>query len=161
MINNPIQAIPVKCEKRSWFQRNFIHNICYKVTKGEYVYFMFMGIWCRRYIKEGYIFDGASVPWLVWMFVFPPDGLQRRGTTLHDDIYENKGLISIEVLVDSEKGLTWEKRNIQMSRETCDQIFHDHIVEDGIGPNRAARAHGFLKVFGRTHWFSTKPDAWL
>lgn len=38
----------------------------------------------------GMILDGASVPRLFWS-VYPPDGLYRAGTTLHDFLYCQRG----------------------------------------------------------------------
>lgn len=38
----------------------------------------------------GMILDGASVPRLFWA-IYPPDGLYRAGTTLHDFLYCQQG----------------------------------------------------------------------
>lgn len=41
-------------------------------------------------VPAGLIIDGASVPRLFWS-LFPPDGLYRAGTTLHDWLYCQRG----------------------------------------------------------------------
>jgi hypothetical protein len=45
-------------------------------------------------LPKGMILDGASVPRLFWN-IYPPDGLFRAGTTLHDFMYCQQGQICL------------------------------------------------------------------
>lgn len=44
------------------------------------------------FLPAGLITDGASVPRVFWSF-FPPDGLYRAATVLHDWLYAHRGIL--------------------------------------------------------------------
>lgn len=87
------------------------------------------------HLPKGMILDGASVPRIFWSF-YPPDGLFRAGTTVHDYLYCQQGTFSR-----SERPLT-RKESDEALLELC-RLFN------APGPGLMYR---MVRLFGGWAW---------
>ena len=74
-------------------------------------------------IKEGFRWDGASVPKLLWGLGFEPDGDHRAAALVYDFIYINKGMLPAGSMYSS---YAEKKDQIQygsISRKDADRMF--------------------------------------
>lgn len=88
-------------------------------------------------VKKGFVYDGASVPRIVWTFM-PPDGLHREGALIHDWCYVHHGVL----------------KNITITKEDSDKLFYEYMIEDGVGKYRAWIAYKAVSLFGHDAWNS-------
>jgi len=93
-------------------------------------------------IPCGFIFDGASVPRLLWCF-FPPDGLYRPGVVVHDWLYINKGFLRINDFL---------FRHLVFSREDSDNIFRGVMLNAGVKEWKAQVMWAGVRLFGWIPW---------
>lgn len=86
-------------------------------------------------LPQGLIIDGASVPRIFWN-VYPPDGLYRSATTLHDWLYAHQGAL--------------KEFPIPFKRKECDDLM--------LWACREAKAagswlmHRMVRMFGGGPW---------
>lgn len=87
-------------------------------------------------ILKGFVYDGASIPRLVWPIIgMTPDGLLRGGALVHDALYRNGGVMP---------GI-----DHVFTRKEADGIFHSLMAEAGVKPRRAYLAYVGVRLFGR------------
>lgn len=83
-------------------------------------------------VPEGYIFDGASIPWWMW-WLFPPRYRPAwRAAAFHDCCYSH-----------------WYR---QITKEFADRAFHAIMLADGASPAIADKFYWAVKTFGRGGW---------
>jgi len=107
----------------------------------------------RFVVPKGFMYDGASVPRLVWTISgITPDGRIRAAATVHDEIYDCKGRIPDGMLYVFRDGKWLEIRGSVWPREEADKIFERIMIESGISPYRAKKAYYAVRAFGWTGW---------
>lgn len=82
-------------------------------------------------VPEGYTFDGASIPWIAWQLIgtpFHPEFM--RASVLHDWIYHTH----------------------QIDRQATDSLYHEVLLEDGVGNRTAMIMYLACAVFGGPYW---------
>jgi hypothetical protein len=96
--------------------------------------FSFSILGCLFVIHEGFIFDGASLPFFLWWWVHPHVWWVLPASCVHDYIYRNYALPQMLVTVD---GVTR-----QITRKEADRIFLQLLCLsiDSSGKNRKWRA---------------------
>lgn len=126
------------------------HYQTYRLSHDWSVYFERNGFLFRFTVKEGYIYDGASVPALAWAISrIRPDGLIRAAATLHDPIYEFEGdlnnkWITCEVWHDGE----WSKSLRHWHRKEADGFFKELLERAGYGDKKIWAAHQAVRKGG-------------
>jgi hypothetical protein len=96
-------------------------------------------------IPAGFIYDGASVPRVLWSLSgLTPDGLIRAASLVHDWIYVHKG----EVLA-MHKNI---KYPLKLTRAQTDRIFLDHMANSGMGWWERNTAFAAVRAYGWTQW---------
>lgn len=90
----------------------------------EDVYYMFIlpsGVY-RVKIDKGYIFDGASIPRLLWSILgLEPHGVMDGPALFHDYVYQNQGKIPsghLQILVSGE----WRDCSMEIPRSLADRL---------------------------------------
>jgi len=90
-------------------------------------------------IPDGFIWDGASVPRLLWTLSgIRPDGLARAAALVHDYIYRRHAHLSAP----------------PVTRLMADKLFRYMIREAGGSKWLAFRAYWAVRLFGRAAWKS-------
>jgi len=89
-------------------------------------------------IKAGFIYDKASVPWLVWWYIPRDDKDIERAALIHDLLYAVQWLDE------------W------LTREYVDQIFHDIMKHDGMRWDKRKAAYAAVRLAG---WRFYDPQA--
>ncbi len=98
--------------------------------------------WTIR-VEEGFVHDGASVPWWAWSVSgLRPDGLIRAAALAHDAIYRHHGRLPNGWI---------EPRRIFTRRE-ADKLFYDLMIEAGIARWRAYLVYRAVRLGGRRAW---------
>ncbi len=114
------------------------------------------GILYRFIVKEGYIYDGASVPRLGWsMSRIRPDGLIRAAATLHDPLYQFQGNLNNEWItceVFSHKTGRWTKCDRVWTRKESDQIFRALLIWADYHDRKVWVIYTAVKWGGRKAW---------
>lgn len=137
------EIYPVKCDSRSWFQRNFIHNQCYELERGYRAYIVQNGKRYAFWLARGFQYDGASIPWFMWSVLkASPDGLWRAATLVHDYLYINNGEVTAEYIA------TGKKETLQLSRKQVDQIFLIDMLRAGVNERKARRMYRGVRTLG-------------
>jgi len=114
------------------------------------------GIRRRITVPKGFVYDGASVPRIVWTLTgILPDGLIRAAALVHDWLYKHRGRLPPGSYQQLHRG-AWVNRDRAASREEADRLFARIMREAGVGKARrrmayvAVRACGWLS-FRRRH----------
>jgi hypothetical protein len=86
----------------------------------------------KHIIPSGFIYDGASIPRLVWgPLGVTPDGLHRAAALIHDYLYMNKA-------------------NFSYTRKEVDDLFLRQMLMLGMPRRRARLMHRGVRLFGWT-----------
>jgi hypothetical protein len=105
-----------------------LHNQCYLL---ESPYF-FENQENKYTIPSGFIYDGASIPRLLWTPLgVTPDGIHRAATLIHDYLYVNKMVFNY-------------------SRKEVDEIFYNHLLILGMNKRKAKVLYFGVRIFGWT-----------
>jgi len=110
----------------------------------------------RLTIPKGFIFDGASVPQILWWTGLRPDGLLRAGALLHDWIYSmgskpgNNG--SHHYYYDYHGNGKWVVQVKPWTRKQSDQIFSRAMREAEYPKWKRRIAYIAVRLFGRGAW---------
>jgi len=90
-------------------------------------------------VKEGFDFDGATIPSWLWSIIGSPIGeLYSRGACLHDALYASQGL----------------------KRAACDDLFYKAIRADGTGFIRAKLMYRAVRLAGSRVYADTEDLAY-
>lgn len=106
----------------------------------------------RLKIPAGFIYDGASVPQLVWTISgIIPDGLIRAAALVHDYLYVYRGNVprgTYQKLVDGE----WVDLQWGWTRRECDKMFCRIMRESGVERGKRRMAYRAVRLFGGGAW---------
>lgn len=123
----------------------------------DYAYeWMHKGEVYRIFIPKGLIYDGASVPRIVWTISgLTPDGLLRAGALVHDFIYMHKGVLppgswQRETHVGFEK--VWIDMYTKWNRKQADAMLQRILEESGVSAYRRTLAYSAVRMFGGKYW---------
>lgn len=101
------------------------------------------GVYYRIRIPSGFIWDGASVPQILWSVLgFYPGGIMLPPSVVHDYIYIAKG--KVYNLASNEM--------VCISRKECDLLFKAHMEFVGMPKRKLTLAYKGVKWFGWTYW---------
>ena len=88
-------------------------------------------------VKEGLIFDGASIPKVFWTIIGSPfTGLYTKSATVHDALYMSE----------------------MLPRSICDDIFLDLMKQAGVGYFKRYTMYWAVRGFGWSVWSKHKPE---
>ena len=108
---------------------------------------------------KNYIYDGASVPRIVWTISgLTPDGLIRAAALIHDLLYDYKGILPKGQLQRFDKTTVesdqWVDIQYKFSRKEADKMFARIMREAGIERKYRRRAYLAVRTFGKLYWNS-------
>jgi hypothetical protein len=111
----------------------------------------------RIIVPEGFIYDGASIPRVVWSISgLRPDGLIRAAACIHDWIYRYSGKVppaSYQFAPDTPgESLVWSDCNESISRDYADRLFRYIMRDAGVAPRRVEMAYYAVWAFGWYSW---------
>ena len=127
--NTQPDIIPLKINKKQLYKLRQ-DWVCYLIVNNK-IY--------KLLIYKGFIYDGASIPWIIKPFLrVGMDGVHRGGTLFHDLVYMlKKTKVSRSRYVTLNKkchheifeydGNNWNKTELLLSRKQCDDIMFDII----------------------------------
>ena len=106
----------------------------------------------RLGVPAGFVYDGASVPRLLWTITgYLPDGLQREAALLHDWLYVHEGAPPPpSYRVFAEEG--WEDCPEVWTREAADRLFGRLMREAGVPKLRRRLAYRAVRLWGWLYW---------
>lgn len=88
-------------------------------------------------IPQGYSYDGASIPRLAWAIITTPfDPSVMLPALCHDYLYLNH----------------------QVNKETADKIFHQLLLDNGVGEKTATVMYNAVKFFGGNAYKNNDKD---
>jgi len=102
-------------------------------------------------VREGFIYDGLSVPRIGWSVSgLRPDGLGRAGGLIHDEIYRKGGKGCDLRLKDADN--MWQENKEPIRRKDADRLFCRILRESGVekGPRRTM--YRMVRLFGKFHF---------
>lgn len=99
-------------------------------------------------VPEGFVYDGASVPRILWSISgLTKDGLLRGAALVHDFVYHHKGkLPKGSLFVDTEKGFVAIPTHI--SKKQADKTFKQMMRIAGVGKFKSHIAYLAVRLFG-------------
>jgi hypothetical protein len=105
----------------------------------------------RLLAKQGFIWDGATIPRFTWTFFgYYPSGLMLTPSLWHDLIYIKKGNVyNYETL-----------KTEFISRKECDLLFLKHMLRMGVEEKKAIKMYKVIRTFGKFYWFD-KTNNWF
>lgn len=110
------------------------------------------GYFYRLNVKKGFKYDLASVPnCLGWLIDMHPDGLHRTAATVHDLLYERKGVLlpgEFQILA----GKDWINFDIPWTRQDADKLFARILRESGVSKFKRRMAYRAVRLGGWTAW---------
>lgn len=108
----------------------------------------------RINIPEGFLYDGASVPRLVWTITgLRPDGLLRAAATVHDFLYEHKGYMPKGAYQLWDDGMDeWVDAKKKWSRKSADKMFARLLREAGVSKVKRRMAYKAVRIGGGLYW---------
>ncbi len=110
------------------------------------------GIPQRINIPKGFIYDGASVPRLLWSVSgLTPDGLIRAAALVHDWIYNFEGMLpegSYQYFQDGQ----WKQVHGKWKRKDADRLFARMMKEANVPKWKRQLAYQAVRWFGRAYW---------
>ncbi len=86
----------------------------------------------RILVKEGFRWDGASVPKILWGLGFKPDGKHRAAALVHDFIYINKGMLPAGSMYSSYTQIKDQIQYGSITRKDADRLFGRMMKEAGV-----------------------------
>lgn len=113
------------------------------------------GFWRRIAVPAGFLYDGASVPRLVWtMTGIVPDGLIRAAALLHDFLYEHRGAFPYGSLQFYHSGWCKDVSGVVWSRKQADELLYRVMIEAGCSPWKAKLSYTSVRLFGLYAWMT-------
>lgn len=96
-------------------------------------------------IPKGFIFDGASIPRIMWSIMnFTPIGYHMPAALVHDYLYRNVGIAQ-----------RYDKP-YYYTKPDADKEFHRILRELGIRSWQASLCYSAVKIFGFIAWQQNK-----
>ena len=109
----------------------------------------------RIRIPQGYTYDAASVPRIVWTLSgVTPDGLIRAAALVHDFIYGYAGRLPEGSHEYKRDDSTWTPVLGRWRRREVDRLFARMMREAGVPRVRRRLAYGAARLFGAFSWDS-------
>lgn len=127
--NTQPDIIPIKINKKQ----------LYELRQDWVCYFLLNNKIYKLLIYKGFIYDGASIPWIVKPLIrVGKDGVHRSGTLFHDLVYmiEKNKVGRNRYASLNEKchhkifefdGLNWNRTELMLSRTECDKLMFEII----------------------------------
>jgi len=107
----------------------------------------------RLEVPAGFVYDGASVPRIVWTISgLRPDGLIRAAATVHDFMYHHKGCLPFGSVRLLENPYSQQVMDMAWSRKQADKLFARMMREAGVSKYRRRLAYLAVRAFGRIWW---------
>jgi hypothetical protein len=92
--------------------------------------------WWAVNIPAGFVWDGASVPRLLWTLSgIRPGGRMVGPSLVHDYLYRRR-----------------RPTNCDYTRKDADQLFRYLMLKAGLSKMKARRAYWAVRLFGRSSW---------
>jgi len=110
----------------------------------------------------GFLFDGASVPRLLWTCTgITPAGLISAAALIHDALYRRRGQLPYGWLYERPAGVQgWcavDVRKARYTRKTADKLFARIMREAGVARAQRRRAYWGVRVAGWWAWRRRAP----
>ena len=94
----------------------------------------------RITVREGFVYDGASIPRVFWRFIGPPAaGKYAHASLLHDWLYVHKYIIR-------------DGQKVTITRKEADDIMLMVMKEDGVAWWRRNAIHRAVRLGGGRAW---------
>lgn len=110
------------------------------------------GVYRRFNVPVGFIYDGASVPQIVWTVSgIIPDGLIRAAALVHDYLYVYRGAVprgTYQKLIDG----NWVDLEWVWTRREADKMFCRIMRESGVPRSKRRMAYRAVRLFGGGFW---------
>lgn len=122
------------------------------ILQAPYRYTYDLGDWMWRItMPAGFVYDGASIPRIVWSAV-QPDKLHKASGP-HDLAYRRGGKMEPREW-EYHDGQVWRPVDREMTRKESDHILRIQAREDPEGPSAAMVqiAHAAIRIGGRGAW---------
>lgn len=103
-------------------------------------------------VKDGFRWDGASVPKIFWNWGFKTDGKHRAAALIHDFIYVNKGKLPQGSMISKYKNQTAQNQYGSFSRVDADRLFGRMMKEAGVSKLRRNLMWFAVSSFGWIYW---------
>lgn len=104
-------------------------------------------------VPEGFLYDGASVPRIVWTLSgVLPDGLIRAAALVHDFIYRNKGKLPKNSYGSIIEGVYVDFSAHHWKRKDADKLFARIMRESGVSVIKRRAAYLAVRSFGWISW---------
>jgi hypothetical protein len=127
------------------------HNRKYRLEKDWQCYWEEKGVRYKLNILEGFEYDGASVPRILWSISdLTPDGVIRGPATLHDKIYDSKGRMGSNLY--HFKDGNWRECDRVFTRKDADDLFHAFMKPAGVKDRTRGVAYWAVRLFGWVAW---------
>lgn len=97
-------------------------------------------------VKEDFVTDGASVPWLFRLLI-PKDGTYTPCAALHDALYKYKGILPVGWFLG---------KPIIYSRKRCDEILYESMEVRGVPLWERVSMYQAVRLFGWASWNKKK-----
>jgi hypothetical protein len=103
-------------------------------------------------IKKGFLYDGASVPRIVWTLTgLTKDGLLRAGALVHDAIYFPEGNLTVNSK-DIEVYYKGVRVNLNLSRKQADIIFKKILEKCKVSKRKVFIVYHSVRIGGIIFW---------
>ena len=107
----------------------------------------------RITVPKGYVYDGASVPRIVWTVSgLTPDGLIRAAALVHDWIYDHKGHLPEGSQQYKDADGQWPTLHVTWNRKAADRIFGRIMREAEVSKLKRRAAYRAVRLFGWIGW---------
>ena len=103
-------------------------------------------------VKQGFRWDGASVPKILWGLGFKPDGDHRAAALVHDFIYIYKGKLPEGSMLSSYDDKKEQVQYGSFSRKDSDRMFGRMMREAGVPKFRRTLMKWAVQLFGWLYW---------
>jgi hypothetical protein len=116
----------------------------------EYAWYAEGAGWKIR-VQAGFIYDGASVPWVGALLGIYPDGLQRAAALVHDYLYRFRGEVPVGCFMKN-AGSGWEVVRVPWTRVQVDKLFANMLAVAGVGRFRRRTMYLAVRAAGWLFW---------
>lgn len=103
-------------------------------------------------VPNGFVYDGTSVPRILWsIFGIYPDGIHRPASLLHDYIYKNMGHMPYKSSMVFFNG-DWVVGEYTWKRRDVDRLFCRMLRELGVSKFKRRMMFYAVRMFGYFWW---------
>lgn len=124
----------------------------------DYTYeWLYGGVFRRITVKAGFETDLASVPPLFWALGFPPDGLHRAASVVHDALYKARGALPSgdATYQETRKWIEprdWSYLPARYTREEADRLFGRMMRDAGVPKWRRDTMYRAVRLCSWLFW---------